>query len=100
MSGWRVRAESEAANCGHLDGLPDEVASATECEDCVREGTRWVHLRRCLGCGHVGCCDNSPRRHATAHWRTTEHPVIASAEPDEQWAWCYPDQLLLVPARD
>jgi hypothetical protein len=100
MSGWRVRAGSESAQCGHHDGLPDEVASATECEDCVREGTRWVHLRRCLGCGHVGCCDNSPQRHATAHWRTTEHPVIASAEPDERWAWCYPDQLLLVPVRD
>jgi hypothetical protein len=97
MTGWRVRAEAGSPECGHLEGLPDTVAPASECEDCVREGTKWVHLRRCLGCGHVGCCDNSPRRHATGHWRATGHPVMASAEPGEEWAWCYPDQLLLVP---
>ena len=98
MTGWRVRAETESPECAHLEGLPDDVASASECEDCVREGTKWVHLRRCLGCGHVGCCDNSPRRHATGHWQTTQHPVMASAEPGEHWAWCFPDQLLLVHA--
>ena len=101
MSGWRVRtAEVGRAECGHLEGLPDEAAPAGECEDCIREGTVWVHLRRCLGCRHVGCCDNSPRRHAAAHWRATGHPVMASAEPGEGWAWCYPDELLLVHARD
>ena len=98
MTGWRVQAGSNSAECGHLEGLPDAVAAASQCEDCVREGTRWVHLRRCLGCGHVGCCDNSPRRHATGHWQATGHPVIASAEPGERWAWCYPDQLMLVHA--
>jgi hypothetical protein len=98
MTGWRVRAEVGSPECAHLEGLSDTVAAARECEDCVREGTKWVHLRRCLGCGHVGCCDNSPRRHATGHWQATGHPVIASAEPGERWAWCYPDQLMLVHA--
>jgi hypothetical protein len=92
MSQWRAEAA-----CEHAAGLPVEVAAAAECEDCVREGTRWVHLRRCLGCQHVGCCDNSPMRHATAHWHATGHPVIASAERGEHWAWCYPDQVMLQP---
>lgn len=100
MNGWRVQAEAESAECGHLHALPDEVTPAGECEDCVREGTDWVHLRRCLACGHVGCCNSSPQRHATAHWRATEHPVAASAHSGESWAWCYPDDVLLVHARD
>ncbi len=62
---------------------------ATFCEDCVREGTRWVALRRCLECGNVGCCDSSPRQHATRHFHETTHPVMQSAEPDEDWRWCY-----------
>jgi CPA1 family monovalent cation:H+ antiporter len=68
------------------------------CVDCLREGSRWVHLRECLDCGHVGCCDDSPRRHATAHFRDTTHPVIASAEPGEDWRWCYVDELAAGPA--
>jgi ubiquitin-hydrolase Zn-finger-containing protein len=96
MSGWQV---AQGGSCGHAAGLVTEVATASECEDCVREGSDWVHLRRCLACQHVGCCDNSPRRHATAHWRAAGHPVMASAEPGEDWAWCYPDELMLVPAR-
>lgn len=64
-----------------------------ECEDCVREGTRWVHLRLCLTCGLVACCDSSPRRHATAHFHETGHPVIRSAEPGETWRWCYVHEL-------
>lgn len=99
MNGWRVRAEAEPAACGHLQELPDQVTPASECEDCVREGTEWVHLRRCLGCGHVGCCNSSPQRHATAHWQATEHPVAASAEQGERWAWCFPDDLVLVRTR-
>jgi Zn-finger in ubiquitin-hydrolases and other protein len=99
MTGWTVHRGGDGTQCGHAAGHATEVESATECEDCVREGTQWVHLRRCLDCGHVGCCDNSPRRHSTAHWRSTEHPVVASAEPDERWGWCYPDEVLLVPAR-
>jgi uncharacterized UBP type Zn finger protein len=95
VSSWQV---ADGGVCRHADGLPGAPAPAGSCEDCLRVGGRWVHLRSCLTCGHVGCCDSSPHRHATAHWRATEHPVVASAEPREQWAWCYPDQALLLPA--
>lgn len=83
--------------CDHLQSaadlplpLPDELI----CEDCVLEGTTPVHLRMCLDCGKVGCCDSSPGLHATAHFRSTGHPVVRSAEPGESWRWCYADQLL------
>src|SRR6266511_6405828 len=73
-----------SATCTHLDTVVEVTPSTTQgCEDCLREGTRWVHLRECLACGHVGCCDNSPRRHATAHWNAVSHPIIRSVEPDE-----------------
>ena len=81
--------------CAHLDQVkvaPPPPGSAEGCEDCLREGTEWVHLRACLTCGHIGCCDNSPRRHATAHFHATTHPLIASAEPGEDWTWCYVDE--------
>ena len=81
-------------DCTHVDlGTPVEP-SATGCEDCLRMGARWVHLRLCMTCGHVGCCDSSPNRHATAHWRATEHPVVRSYEPGEDWWWCFPDGVL------
>ena len=96
MTSWTVRGNN--SDCGHAGSEPVVLESAAECEDCVREGTSWVHLRRCVHCGHVGCCDNSPRRHATGHWRSTTHPIVASAEPDERWGWCYADEVLLVPA--
>lgn len=60
------------------------------CEECLKSGSDWVHLRLCLECGHVGCCDNSPNKHATKHFHATKHPVIRSYEPGEEWAWCYP----------
>ena len=63
--------------CGHLDQLADVVPSSDGCEDCLRIGGQWVHLRMCMSCGHVGCCDNSPNRHATAHFRSQHHPLIA-----------------------
>jgi uncharacterized UBP type Zn finger protein len=81
--------------CEHL-----EVAASREegvhpsghgCQECLAAGTRWVHLRLCLECGHVGCCDDSPRRHATAHFHATRHPVIRSYEPGEDWLFCYRD---------
>lgn len=85
--------------CTHLDEVHDVQPSVQgACEDCLKEGTRWVHLRICLACGHMGCCDNSPRRHATAHFGASGHPLMRSAEPGEEWAWCYPDSLLLMPA--
>jgi CPA1 family monovalent cation:H+ antiporter len=81
--------------CVHLAAASD-VAFADEgvCPDCLAEGTTWVHLRVCLTCGNVGCCDSSPRRHATQHHHATGHPVIRSAEPGETWRWCYVDQLV------
>ena len=86
-------------DCTHLDHVKDVQPSTTKgCEDCLKEGTHWVHLRECLECGHVGCCDNSPRRHATAHWHGSNHPLMRSFEPEEDWAWCYPDELFLLPA--
>ena len=65
------------------------------CEECLRIGQGWVHLRLCLRCGHVGCCDASPGRHATKHFQGTGHPMIRSLEPGEFWAWCYVDQVAL-----
>jgi uncharacterized UBP type Zn finger protein len=80
--------------CTHLDQieilqLPESVAG---CEDCLRDGGVWLHLRICLTCGHVGCCDDSPNRHATAHSHSSGHPLIRSLEPGEDWTWCYLDE--------
>ena len=87
------------AGCVHLDTVSPEIPADPEraCVDCLREGTRWVHLRQCLECGDVHCCDNSPRRHATAHFRASSHPLIRSVESGEEWGWCYPDDLFLMP---
>jgi uncharacterized UBP type Zn finger protein len=83
--------------CEHVeDAKIDSVhRPAKGCEDCMKIGGQWVHLRQCLSCGHVGCCDNSPNRHATAHFRATRHPIISSAEPGETWCWCYLDERIL-----
>ncbi len=83
--------------CSHLAALPPHVQPSTleGCEDCLREGSTWVHLRECLTCGHIGCCDDSPRRHATAHFTSGGHPVIRSFEPGEQWRWCYIDEVMV-----
>jgi monovalent cation/hydrogen antiporter len=76
--------------CEDLDAFPAvETVADPECGDCLRAGTAWVALRQCLECGNVGCCDSSPRRHATAHFHETRHPVMESAEPAEDWRWCY-----------
>lgn len=79
--------------CTHLDTAADVTPSADGCEDCLRIGGRWVHLRMCMSCGHVGCCDNSPNRHATAHFAEEGHPLIRSYEPGEEWWWCYVDEV-------
>ena len=65
------------------------------CEECLRNGTRWVHLRICMSCGHVGCCDSSPYKHATGHWHETQHPIMRSLEPGETWGWCFPEEVQL-----
>ena len=82
----------------------DHVAQATlhavprpapGCEECLKMGGRWVHLRECLTCGKVGCCDSSPHKHATAHYHATKHAIMSSAEPGETWCWCYVDERML-----
>jgi uncharacterized UBP type Zn finger protein len=82
--------------CGHLDQIEflAPEGDVAGCEDCLKTGDRWVHLRMCQSCGHIGCCDSSPNKHATAHHEATAHPVIRSIEPGEDWSWCYPDQLM------
>jgi CPA1 family monovalent cation:H+ antiporter len=85
------------ASCEHLKAAPRDVESRVEreCEDCVRDGfTQWVHLRKCLECGHMACCDSSPRRHASLHAEEAAHPVMRSAEPGEDWRWCFVDNRL------
>ena len=72
--------------------------SANGCEDCLQIGDSWVHLRLCLICGHVGCCDDSKNKHATRHFHATNHPIIQSFQPGEDWVWCYIDQVMLEPA--
>jgi hypothetical protein len=81
--------------CEHVDLIREVTASADGCEDCLRMGGQWVHLRLCMICGHVGCCDNSPHKHATAHFRHTGHQIMRSFEPGEDWGWCYADELEL-----
>lgn len=81
--------------CTHTDQIREVTASADGCEDCLKTGDTWVHLRLCMTCGHVGCCDQSPNQHATKHYHVANHPILASFEPGEDWGWCYPDQLFL-----
>ena len=81
--------------CTHLDQMKEVTPSADGCEDCLRIGDTWVHLRLCMMCGHVGCCDNSRNRHATKHFHSSGHPIIKSFEPGEDWGWCYVDRLFL-----
>jgi uncharacterized UBP type Zn finger protein len=85
--------------CSHRQQVLDVKARTPNgCEECLAIGGHWVHLRLCLTCGHVGCCDQSPNRHATKHFHATRHPVIRSYQPDEDWGWCYVDELFMEPA--
>ena len=84
-----------ASGCGHQGQIRDVSPTATGCEDCLRAGTRWVQLRVCMSCGHVGCCDSSPSRHARAHFHASQHPIIQSYEPGQSWRWCYVDAVYL-----
>jgi uncharacterized UBP type Zn finger protein len=83
--------------CDHADQVTVHAVArpAAGCEDCLKIGGRWVHLRECLTCGHVGCCDSSPNKHATGHFRATTHPIVTSVEPGETWVWCYADEAAL-----
>jgi uncharacterized UBP type Zn finger protein len=84
-----------AQRCQHLGQVKQVTPSAEGCEDCLKTGDAWVHLRLCETCGHVGCCDSSPNRHATKHFHATHHPVIKSFEPGEEWGYCYVDDLFV-----
>jgi CPA1 family monovalent cation:H+ antiporter len=91
VEGQRATGWAVGETCEDLREAPHDVGPSTpgECEECVLDGTSWVHLRTCLSCGHVGCCDSSPQRHASAHFRESEHRVMQSAEPGESWRWCF-----------
>jgi hypothetical protein len=82
-------------SCTHINQIQKVTPSAYGCEDCLRFGDVWVHLRICLICGHVGCCDSSKNKHATKHFHTTHHPIMQSFEPGEDWRWCYVDKQVL-----
>ena len=79
--------------CTHLDTIRTVTPSARGCEECLKSGDTWVHLRICRTCGHVGCCDSSPNRHATRHFAETGHPIIEGYDPPEGWGWCYVDRV-------
>ena len=81
--------------CLHIESLPGiKLPRVHACEECVKIGSVWVHLRTCQSCGRTLCCDSSPKRHASHHARASQHPVVASAEPGERWLYCYPDDAL------
>jgi uncharacterized UBP type Zn finger protein len=87
--------ENLMAVCSHLDQIKKVTPSAPGCEDCLKTGGWWVHLRICKICGYVGCCDQSPSKHATKHFHKTGHPIIQSIEPGENWMWCYIDRITI-----
>jgi len=83
-----------APTCHHLGTIRDVAPHTDGCEECLKTGSRWVHLRLCKECGHVGCCDSSINKHATKHFHATQHPIIASLEPGEDWKFCYVDNVV------
>jgi diadenylate cyclase len=87
--------ERQKQACVHFDSIQIAHANSVGCQECILSGDKWVHLRLCLTCGHVGCCDDSPNQHATAHFKETQHPMIESLEPGDDWRWCYVDELLI-----
>lgn len=88
--------EDNIIQCEHISLVDlNKKGNTTGCEECEKLGDDWVHLRLCLTCGHVGCCDNSKNKHATKHFKNTNHPLIKSFEPNEAWKWCYVDKLFI-----
>jgi len=81
--------------CSHMGAIRKVTPSALGCEECLKIGSPWVHLRLCRICGHVGCCDSSPNRHATKHFHKTGHPIIEGYDPPEGWGWCYIDERMI-----
>ena len=82
-----------SARCTHVNQIEIATTDKHVCEECVKAGDSWVHLRLCTACGHVGCCDSSKNKHARRHHQTTGHPLVRSIEPGEHWLWCYVDQV-------
>jgi uncharacterized UBP type Zn finger protein len=78
--------------CSHLDQIKVRTTTRRGCEECLKSGDSWVHLRLCMECGHVGCCDSSKNKHATKHFHRTTHPLARSIEPGEGWIWCFVDE--------
>ena len=89
------REDQSMTQCAHLDTIAVVTPSARGCEECLKTGNHWLHLRLCRSCGHVGCCDQSPGRHATKHFEATRHPIIEGYDPPEGWGWCYVDQVMI-----
>jgi len=86
--------DEDEATCPHLAAMQHHVrAHSKGCEECLKMGDSWVHLRLCMQCGHVGCCDDSKNKHATKHFHATTHPIMRSLEPGEHWGWCYVDEV-------
>lgn len=90
-----TQAQRENLACSHKSEAHAVTPLTDGCQECLETGDGWVHLRLCLSCGHVGCCDSSKNRHATRHFHATDHPIIRSLEPGETWAYCYKDRLIL-----
>lgn len=89
-----TRSIHMARHCTHLDQIHSVTPSGAGCQECLEIGDTWVHLRLCLECGHVGCCDSSKNKHATKHFHATDHPIVQSFQPGEDWRWCYVDKLM------
>jgi uncharacterized UBP type Zn finger protein len=83
-----------SSQCSHLDTIKPVKPHTRGCEECLKIGQSWVHLRLCKECGHVGCCDSSIGKHATKHFQAVKHPIVQSIEPGEDWYWCYVDELM------
>ena len=83
------------SDCTHLNQIHKVTPHTKGCEECLKMGDTWVHLRLCMECGHVGCCDSSKNKHATKHFHRTKHPIMRSIEPGETWGWCFVDEVEL-----
>ena len=90
-----VTLEPKEGTCPHVSAIHAVYPSARGCQECLQSGDAWVHLRICMSCGHVGCCDSSKNKHATQHFRASRHPIVRSLEPGERWGWCYDDEVVL-----
>jgi uncharacterized UBP type Zn finger protein len=90
-----MKRATPTTTCTHLPSVTTSSPNSDGCEECLAMGDRWVHLRLCRICGHVGCCDASRNKHATKHFQATGHPIMSSLEEGEDWSWCYVDQLVL-----